>query len=116
MGTGDWNDGMNCVGAQGKGESVWLGFFLYDVLERFTELARRRGDLAFAERCQTEAAKVQRNIEESGWDGAVVPARLLRRRHAAWGRQAAPSARSIPSRKAGPCCPGPATPQGHTRP
>jgi cyclic beta-1,2-glucan synthetase len=69
IGSGDWNDGMNCVGAQGKGESVWLGFFLYDVLERFSELARRRGDVAFAERCQTEAAKVRRNIEESGWDG-----------------------------------------------
>jgi cellobiose phosphorylase len=69
IGSGDWNDGMNCVGAQGKGESVWLGFFLYDVLERFGELARRRGDVAFAERCQTEAANVQRNIEASGWDG-----------------------------------------------
>ena len=69
IGSGDWNDGMNCVGAQGKGESVWLGFFLCDVLERFTTLARRRGDVAFAERCQTEAAKVRRNIEASGWDG-----------------------------------------------
>ena len=69
IGSGDWNDGMNCVGAQGKGESVWLGFFLYEVLERFTELARRRGDLAFAVRCQTEAAKVRQNIEDSGWDG-----------------------------------------------
>jgi cyclic beta-1,2-glucan synthetase len=69
MGTGDWNDGMNCVGVKGKGESVWLGFFLYDVVERFSELARRRGDVAFAERCQTEAAKVKTNIEESGWDG-----------------------------------------------
>ena len=69
IGSGDWNDGMNCVGAQGKGESVWLGFFLYDVLERFPPLARRRGDLAFAERCQTEAATMRRNIEASGWDG-----------------------------------------------
>jgi cellobiose phosphorylase len=60
---------MNCVGAQGKGESVWLGFFLYDVLERFAELARRHGDLVFAERCQSEAAQLQRNIEASGWDG-----------------------------------------------
>ena len=60
---------MNCVGAQGKGESVWLGFFLYDVLERFAELARRHGDLAFAERCQSEAAQLRRNIEASGWDG-----------------------------------------------
>jgi cellobiose phosphorylase len=57
------------VGAHGRGESVWLGFFLYDVLERFAELAQEHGDLAFAERCQTEAAKVQRNIEEHAWDG-----------------------------------------------
>jgi cellobiose phosphorylase len=69
IGSGDWNDGMNCVGAHGKGESVWLGFFLYDVLERFTELAQGHADLAFAERCQTEAAKLQQNIEEHGWDG-----------------------------------------------
>jgi cellobiose phosphorylase len=69
IGSGDWNDGMNCVGAQGKGESVWLGFFLYDVLEGFAGLARLRDDLVLAKRCQTEAAKVRRNIEESGWDG-----------------------------------------------
>ena len=40
IGSGDWNDGMNLVGEQGKGESVWLGFFLYDVLLRFSGLAR----------------------------------------------------------------------------
>ena len=39
MGSGDWNDGMNLVGAGGKGESVWLGFFLYAVLTQFGELA-----------------------------------------------------------------------------
>jgi cyclic beta-1,2-glucan synthetase len=69
IGSGDWNDGMNMVGEQGKGESVWLGFFLYDVLRRFAEVARLRGDLAFAERCGEEAARVRRNIEEQGWDG-----------------------------------------------
>jgi cellobiose phosphorylase len=69
IGSGDWNDGMNCVGAAGKGESVWLGFFLFEVLDRFTELARRRSDLVFAERCQSEAAELRRNIEASGWDG-----------------------------------------------
>jgi len=69
IGSGDWNDGMNCVGAAGKGESVWLGFFFYEVLNRFTQLARRRGDLVFAERCQTEAAELRRNIEANGWDG-----------------------------------------------
>ncbi len=69
MGSGDWNDGMNLVGAQGKGESVWLGFFLYEVLTRFGELARGRGDISFAERCQGEAAKLRQNIERNGWDG-----------------------------------------------
>jgi len=69
MGSGDWNDGMNMVGAEGKGESVWLGFFLYDVLMQFTEVARRRGDHPFAERCDAEAAQMRRNIEQHGWDG-----------------------------------------------
>ena len=69
MGSGDWNDAMNMVGADGKGESVWLGFFLYDVLMQFTEVARRRGDLPFAERCEAEAAQMRRNIEQHGWDG-----------------------------------------------
>ncbi len=69
MGSGDWNDGMNMVGAEGKGESVWLGFFLYDALGQFTEVARRRGDLAFAEKCEAEAAQVRRSIEQHGWDG-----------------------------------------------
>jgi len=48
MGSGDWNDGMNLVGEHGKGESVWLGFFLYDTLQLFSKLARLRGDAAFA--------------------------------------------------------------------
>jgi cyclic beta-1,2-glucan synthetase len=70
IGSGDWNDGMNLVGEQGKGESVWLGFFLYDVLLRFSTLSRAHGDEAFAERCISEAADLQRNLEQHGWDGA----------------------------------------------
>ena len=69
IGSGDWNDGMNMVGEHGKGESVWLGFFLYEVLMRFAEIARLHGDLPFIERCQREAAQLRRNIEENGWDG-----------------------------------------------
>jgi len=69
MGSGDWNDGMNMVGAEGKGESVWLGFFLYDVLMQFSEVSGRHGDLIFAERCRSEAAQMQLNIEQHGWDG-----------------------------------------------
>ena len=69
MGSGDWNDGMNLVGAGGKGESVWLGFFLYAVLIQFGELAQRRGDASFAERCSSEAARLRDAIEKNCWDG-----------------------------------------------
>jgi len=69
MGTGDWNDGMNKVGAQGKGESIWLGFFLYHVLTQFENVARVHGDAAFVELCQNEAARLRQNIEQHGWDG-----------------------------------------------
>ena len=69
IGSGDWNDGMNLVGEHGKGESIWLGFFLYEVLVRFIETAQRHGDIAFAERCRREAAQVRQNIEQNGWDG-----------------------------------------------
>jgi cellobiose phosphorylase len=69
IGSGDWNDGMNMVGEHGKGESVWLGFFLYEVLMRFTEVARGHGHISFAERCQREAVQVRQNIQQHGWDG-----------------------------------------------
>jgi cellobiose phosphorylase len=69
IGSGDWNDGMDQVGAKGKGESVWLGFFLHDVLERFAGLARSHGDTPFAERCLGESARLRRNLEQHGWDG-----------------------------------------------
>jgi cyclic beta-1,2-glucan synthetase len=69
MGTCDWNDGMNLVGKDGRGESVWLGFFLYDVLQRFGKLARERNDVAFADRCQAQAKEIQSNIEKHAWDG-----------------------------------------------
>jgi cyclic beta-1,2-glucan synthetase len=69
IGSGDWNDGMNMVGVHGKGESVWLGFFLHKVLVDFCEIARLHGDLPFVERCRDEAAELRRNIEENGWDG-----------------------------------------------
>src|SRR6185437_15290254 len=70
MGCGDWNDGMNLVGEHGKGESVWLAFFLYDVLMQFAPIARQRGDTTFADLCATEAAKLRENVEQRAWDGA----------------------------------------------
>jgi len=69
MGAGDWNDGMNRVGSQGRGESVWLGFFLCEVLRAFAPLARRRGDEAFAQRCDDERAGLAQRLEQTGWDG-----------------------------------------------
>jgi cellobiose phosphorylase len=69
MGCGDWNDGMNRVGHEGKGESVWLAFFLFRVLREFAEIARLRGDTAFAETCDVEAARLQVNVETQAWDG-----------------------------------------------
>jgi len=69
IGCGDWNDGMNLIGEHGKGESVWLAFFLYDVLTQFAEVARKRNDDAFARHCTTHAARLRENIEKFSWDG-----------------------------------------------
>jgi len=70
MGTGDWNDGMNRVGREGRGESVWLGFFLHDVLGRFLPLAERRADGARAEGWRGHCAALAAALEAAGWDGA----------------------------------------------
>ncbi len=70
IGCGDWNDGMNRVGEQGQGESVWLGFFLYEVLQQFADIARTQDDAAFAQRCTEQAALLRISLEEHGWDGA----------------------------------------------
>jgi cellobiose phosphorylase len=69
MGSGDWNDGMNLVGIEGKGESVWLGFFLSEVLRQFAAVARLHGDEAFATECLAQQVRLQANLEAHGWDG-----------------------------------------------
>lgn len=70
MGCGDWNDGMNLVGKEGRGESVWLAWFLVENLELFAGLARDRNDQEFAELCSAQAAQLRSNIEAQAWDGA----------------------------------------------
>jgi cyclic beta-1,2-glucan synthetase len=70
MGGGDWNDGMDQVGAGGRGESVWVAFFLLAVLKRFVPVAFLRDDAAFAHRCKTEAAMLATNVDAHAWDGA----------------------------------------------
>jgi cyclic beta-1,2-glucan synthetase len=68
MGTGDWNDGMSLVGAGGKGESVWLGWFIVAILRPFADLAQTRGDAARATRYRRTATKLARAVE-AAWDG-----------------------------------------------
>ena len=70
IGSCDWNDGMNEVGSKGKGESVWLGFFLFDVLRRFVDIATLRGDAAFATQCKSESDALRARLEKNAWDGA----------------------------------------------
>src|SRR5690606_1186156 len=69
MGTGDWNDGMNRVGREGRGESVWLGFFLYDILHSFIPLCEARGEARRAEQYREYHRNLARALEEAGWDG-----------------------------------------------
>ena len=69
MGTGDWNDGMDQVGNQGKGESVWLAFFLYDILVHFKQIAAIKKDTVFVNKCILEAEKLRLNIDKNAWDG-----------------------------------------------
>jgi cellobiose phosphorylase len=69
IGSGDWNDGMNLVGMGGKGESVWLGFFLCEVLGQFAEVAHLQCDPSFAELCRGQRVRLRRSIEQHSWDG-----------------------------------------------
>jgi len=70
IGCGDWNDGMNRVGEAGRGESIWLGWFSCEVMNRFAAVARLHDDEAFATRCESEVAKLKVALEQNGWDGA----------------------------------------------
>jgi cyclic beta-1,2-glucan synthetase len=70
MGDGDWNDGMNRVGAKGLGESVWLGWFLVATMKRFATLCECMNDGAQAAQWRTRASSLQEAIERSAWDGA----------------------------------------------
>jgi cellobiose phosphorylase len=69
IGSCDWNDGMDKVGEHGKGESVWLAFFLCEVLQRFAEVADLVRDVDFATECRSEAKKLAANVELNAWDG-----------------------------------------------
>jgi cyclic beta-1,2-glucan synthetase len=69
MGTGDWNDGMNRVGRQGKGESVWLGWFLHTILWEFAKVAASRGEHHRAETWRLHVSALKAALEREAWDG-----------------------------------------------
>lgn len=69
MGSGDWNDGMSTVGNQGKGESVWLGWFLYDILGDFFEACTYKKDDEKLERYKEMREYIRVNLEANAWDG-----------------------------------------------
>ncbi len=69
IGGGDWNDGMNRVGAGGAGESVWLGWLLFAALNRFAPLAEARGEFLRAETWRAHAGVLKTALEREGWDG-----------------------------------------------
>jgi cyclic beta-1,2-glucan synthetase len=69
IGTGDWNDGMNRVGQEGKGESVWLGWFLHTILWEFAKVADTRGEHKRAETWRLHVSALKAALEREGWDG-----------------------------------------------
>jgi cyclic beta-1,2-glucan synthetase len=69
FGSGDWNDGMNRVGIGGRGESVWLGWFLYATLIRFAPMSERMGDPGRADTLRRQAEALRAALEAAAWDG-----------------------------------------------
>ena len=72
IGSGDWSDGLNLVGIHGRGESVWLGFFLFDVLSQFAPVAGLRNDIPFAALCLRKADELRSNLDLHAWDGTAA--------------------------------------------
>ena len=70
IGAGDWNDGMNHIGIEGRGESVWLGWFAISAMDAFSRLCRERGDRELEEHWRSRARTLARALEEHAWDGA----------------------------------------------
>ncbi len=69
IGSGDWNDGLSNVGTKGKGESVWLGFFLYNILDNFIPICKEKGDIENVEKYEKVKEKLKRALNTNGWDG-----------------------------------------------
>ena len=103
IGAGDWNDGMNRVGAEGKGESVWLAFFLYDVAVKFAEVADSRTDTGVATECRVAAEHLKRCSHRGLRGGTASGTRrgVISTTARRWVQRPTPSARSTRSPRAG---------------
>jgi len=69
IGTGDWNDGFSEVGNKGKGESIWLGFFLYYILDKFLPICREKGENEVADKYTKVKDMLKKSLNSNGWDG-----------------------------------------------
>lgn len=69
IGSGDWNDGLNTVGNKKKGESIWLGFFIYDILGKFIPICEKRNDISRANEYKEKKEALKKALNTSGWDG-----------------------------------------------
>jgi cyclic beta-1,2-glucan synthetase len=69
IGCGDWNDGFSAVGIEGRGESVWLGFFIHFVIDKFLPICRERGDNERVTRYAAYRARLEKALNTAGWDG-----------------------------------------------
>ena len=69
MGSGDWNDGMSTVGNEGKGESVWLGWFMYDILAKFSKVCAKYKHEDKIQKYEEIMANLRKNLSENAWDG-----------------------------------------------
>ncbi|GAA0181782.1 glucoamylase family protein [Clostridium sediminicola] len=70
MGCGDWNDGMNTIGNKGKGESVWVGWFLYTILDDFKDISKEKNDDVRSQRYAEMQEFIKENLEKYAWDGS----------------------------------------------
>ena len=69
IGSGDWNDGLNTVGNKQKGESIWLGFFIYNILEKFIPICEKRGDMSRVNEYKIKKENLKKALNTAGWDG-----------------------------------------------
>ena len=69
IGTGDWNDGFSKIGNKGEGESIWLGFFLYDILSRWEKILERKEDTERIKKYRDIKENLKKNLNTNGWDG-----------------------------------------------